>query len=609
MSTDVAESLGGPKKAGSGEEAVVTVLSTSAVEVGPEDGASALDVDSRSVRRPRRSRRKHAAHSVLQGLRRHYGTFTTITGYLALGVGIFAGLWLALGADVMLPFGVGWSVFLIWACAHVGGYVATQLNMPALLGMLVAGAALQNAGAIRLPHQWSAKIRSGGLAVILLRAGLKIDEKAFQRAGFLVARLGALPVLCEAMVDSAVFIGVYGMPPALGFTGGFILSALSPTVLVTGMLELQRRGYGHAKAIPSIEMAATGIDSVLAITGFAVASGIAIPSGTGIIEKLHGPLIVVLGVAVALIGGLLCSWTKLWNNTPKRAAVVLVSGLVMMYAGVKWDYLGAAALGCIGQAIFAAYLWRIGQPKLLSMGPVPEHGATADAQLAMLWMILVMPLLFGSIGAEIDFKLIDRSLWPKALLLIFVGGFMTRVPAAALALSHGGGFTLAERIFMAASWVPKATIQGALGGLPLDLVNAHMAGSPDLARYQRWASDILNTGVLAIVICAPLGLLIIGLAGPRVLEKGRAEGTSSSSSSSGSDSDCDAARDEEAAVTAVRRPLRRSQRWRRRLPAAWGAVLGGKAKRKESLNAAKRVRSAVAAGEVDAEMLEVASAT
>ena len=55
-----------------------------------------------------------------------------------------------------------------------------------------------------------------------------------------LGRLGALPVLCEAMVDSAVFIGVYGMPPALGFTGGFILSALSPTVLVTGALPRTR---------------------------------------------------------------------------------------------------------------------------------------------------------------------------------------------------------------------------------------------------------------------------------------------------------------------------------------------------------------------------------
>ena len=63
-----------------------------------------------------------------------------------------------------------------------------QLNMPALLGMLVTGAALQNANAIQLPHDWSAKIRSGGLAVILLRAGLKIDDQAFKRAGFLVAR-------------------------------------------------------------------------------------------------------------------------------------------------------------------------------------------------------------------------------------------------------------------------------------------------------------------------------------------------------------------------------------------------------------------------------------
>ena len=58
--------------------------------------------------------------------------------------------------------------------------------------------------------------------------------------------------------------------------------------------------------------------------------------------------------------------------------------------------------------------------------------------------------------------------------------------------------------------VRQATIQGALGGLPLDLVNAHMAGRPEFAKYRGWASDILNTGVLAIVICAPLGLLIIG---------------------------------------------------------------------------------------------------
>ena len=58
--------------------------------------------------------------------------------------------------------------------------------------------------------------------------------------------------------------------------------------------------------------------------------------------------------------------------------------------------------------------------------------------------------------------------------------------------------------------VRQATIQGALGGLPLDLVNAHMAGAENFSQYQGWASDILNTGVLAIVICAPLGLLIIG---------------------------------------------------------------------------------------------------
>ena len=119
-------------------------------------------------------------------------------------------------------------------------------------------------------------IRTGGLATILLRAGLKIDRQAFKQTGWRVFRLACVPLVMEvctllhvwcgyeyvqerqfiavcgpssqAIVDAVMFLTVYGMPALLAFTGGFITAAISPTVLVTGMLELQRQGYGEAKS-------------------------------------------------------------------------------------------------------------------------------------------------------------------------------------------------------------------------------------------------------------------------------------------------------------------------------------------------------------------------
>ncbi|KAK9818378.1 hypothetical protein WJX72_011662 [[Myrmecia] bisecta] len=500
------------------------------------------------ARRPPTRQAKVVQHSIMANLRRHYATALNVASYLGLGGAIYAALYLALGS-AMLPWHQGWSVFLLWACAHVAGFVAIKCNLPPLLGMLIIGIVLRNlpTDPMRgLPEAWSTKIRTGGLAVILMRAGLKIDKDAFRTGGQIIARLALLPMLAEAVVDSLMFYGVLHMPIALAFTGGFILSAISPTVLVTGMLELQRRGYGEAKNIPSIEMAAASVDSICAIMGYAVASGVGIPSGNVTYSILSGPLQIVYGLIAGAVGAFVCSWTRLWDNTFKRAAVVLVTGLALMYLGLKFKYLGTGSVACLTLTILLSTFWTHGIPGVLCKGPRPWYAQDADNRLAVVWIILVQPLLFGAIGAEIDFRNISSSLVPKALLIIGVGT-LVRGPTAVAVLSRSG-LTLREQLFMGFSWIPKATIQGALGTAPLLLIQSNKQGDADYAQYQAWGEDILNVCVFAIILLAPIGLLVIALLGPRWLPQGapkkpqRHEAFSSSSSGyyTSSDSESDA---------------------------------------------------------------------
>eukprot|EP00891_Asterochloris_glomerata_P004958 jgi/Astpho2/4958/e_gw1.00070.58.1_t len=421
----------------------------------------------------------------------------------------------------MLPPNKGWAVFLLWICAHAGGYIAARVNLPPLLGMLVAGIILQNIPqdpVKNLPSSWGTKIRTGGLAVILLRAGLKIDKVAFNRAPLVVLRLALVPMLCEAVVDSWLYYWLFKMPIALSFTAGFIQSAISPTVLVTGMLELQRQGLGQDKVIPSIGMAAAGLDSIGAIVGFAVASGVGIASGNLVYSILSGPLQVLYGLIVGAGCAFICSWTRLWNNVFKRTAALLVSALATMWLGLKFEYLGGSSVGCLSLGILVSFAWERGFPPYLCKGEAAGCCDDCDAKLAVVWIILVQPLLFGAIGIEINFHQIQGYVIPRTLVILAIGVLCTRFPAALLVL-FGAGFNKKEQLFMASSWVPKATIQGALGSVPLLLIQSRLSGKADYAQYETWGSEILHATAFSILITAPVGLLVIGLLGKTCLKQ------------------------------------------------------------------------------------------
>lgn len=149
------------------------------------------------------------------------------------------------------------------------------------------------------------------------------------------------------------------------------------------------------------------------------------------------------------------------------------------------------------------------------------HHTTIDF-LNTMWNFMAEPLLFAVIGTALDFRKINPSILPRSVFLVLLCVFCVRVPMAVLA-TCGGGFSLRERLFIGLSWMPKATVQAALGSVPLDMVRAYLQenddGSDAYKQQIIWGENVVTTAILSILITAPAGLIVIAKLGPRMLTK------------------------------------------------------------------------------------------
>jgi len=426
--------------------------------------------------------------------------------------------------DVMRPGETGFAAMLLWASAHGGAWLMDRVGLPPLMGMLFAGILLKNVGLVDgFDPEWSKAVRSGGLAIILLRSGLELDWRAVKSVGWIAARLTACPGVSEALAAGLLAVPVLGVPVFMGLSLGFILAAVSPAVVVSGMFDLQKRGYGVDKGIPSLVVAAASLDDVLAITGFSLFSGLAVPDPGSALWKdiVHGPLAVALGLGTGLGMGLVASLTALWSTRLRRSLVLLAMGLGQMYALSRAHYAAGGAMGALFGGLVAMLLWQAGWPRRFSKGPRPAYPHEAEHDLALLWKTAAQPLLFSAIGAEVDFSVVSADVLGKAIGVIVLG-VAVRLGVAYAVLFGGpeGGLARKERAFVALSWIPKATVQAALASTPLDMVtNTLSPADPDYARYVQYARDVLTTAVFSIILTAPVGLVIMNSLGPRWLAK------------------------------------------------------------------------------------------
>jgi NhaP-type Na+/H+ or K+/H+ antiporter len=403
------------------------------------------------------------------------------------------------------------AVLLLFAAATGGGWVASRCHMPPLVGMLAAGFLLRNLpGELlqALPDRWSVALRLLALTVLLLRAGLGLDLEALRRLQGVLLRLAFLPNLAEAMTVAVVSYVVLGLPPFWSLLLGFVISAVSLAVVVPGLLDLQLLRYGTAKGIPTLVLAAASFDNVLSITGFGICLSLVFGGQSDIslaVSLLRAPLEIALGLGAGMAVGLACAGLRqapVWL----RFTLLLALGLGVIGAGWVSGMTGGGSLAAMTMGAVATRGWQ----------HVPDPVAVA---MGRLWTFS-QPLLFGLIGAAVVIAQIELA-YIKGGLMILAVGLLARLAVSYVAVC-GAGFNLRERLFIALAWLPKATVQAAVGALALDLARRHQAG----AQAEIYGVQVLTLAVLAIMVTSPIGALAIAWSGPRWLQREKETTTS-----------------------------------------------------------------------------------
>ena len=448
---------------------------------------------------------------------------------IALAFVIYGVLFFGLG-KAFLPGHPAWSTLLLWASAVVGAYIAHLLFLPRVIGMLVAGLLLQNipwSAIDSFPEKWGIQMRAAALATIFLRCGLELSLPSMKRYKFPAMRLAVIPGVLEAVFDAGLGVAFFGMSYLLGLTMGFILKAVGPGLIVPEMFKLQRQGLGTDQGIPSVILIAASFDDILAITGYAIFSTIAITPDSSASESENaawsiasGPVQVFIGVFAGILGGVIIAITKVWNTQLKRFLILYFSGLFIMFFLEYWELLSGGALGALFTSLIGSNLWEKGLPKWGSLGPSLVFSPDCERWMSLIWRWIMEPILFATVGAILDFNDLDSGTIPKAIAIV-CSGLAVRMVLTYLAMA-GMRYNVKEKIFFSVAWTPKATVQAALSAAPLTLIQKYKSGSPDYDEWIAWGNDILTTGLFAIIICGTCGSAAVHFLSPLLLKKSAA---------------------------------------------------------------------------------------
>eukprot|EP00079_Xenopus_tropicalis_P033906 XP_017947677.1 PREDICTED: mitochondrial sodium/hydrogen exchanger 9B2 isoform X1 [Xenopus tropicalis] len=438
------------------------------------------------------------------------GCFSLAITNVTMVILIWAVVWSITGPEC-LPGGNLFGILALLFSAALGGKLISLIKIPSLpplpplLGMLLAGFLIRNIPVItdqvQIHHKWSAALRNIALAIILVRAGLGLDPKALRKLKAVCLRLSFGPCVVESCTAAVVSHFIMGLPLTWGFMLGFVLGAVSPAVVVPSMLILQKEGFGVDKGIPTLLMAAGSFDDVLAITGFNTCLGMAFSSGSTLNTIVRGVLEVVVGIAAGLLFGFFLHYfpSKDQENLKgKRSYLILALSVFAVFGSLYFGFPGSGGLCTLVMAFLAGIGWSTDK-------------TVVEDIIAVSWDIF-QPLLFGLIGAEISVV----SLKPETVGLCtatLIIALIIRICISFLMVCFSG-FSLKEKIFISLAWMPKATVQAAIGSVALDT-----ARTLENKQFEDYGMDVLTVAFLGILVTAPIGALVIGLTGPKMLEK------------------------------------------------------------------------------------------
>ena len=374
------------------------------------------------------------------------------------------------------------------------GTLAAKLRLPSLVGMLLAGILLGPCVLNLLSPSLldiSADLRQLALVIILTRAGLSLDVDDLRRAGRPAILMCFLPATFEVLgmvILAPRLLGVSTLDAAIM---GAVVGAVSPAVIVPRMLKLMEEGYGTAKGIPQMVLAGASVDDVFVIVLFTSFTGMA-QGGSFSPAALAGvPVSIVPGAAFGLlIGFVLARFFERFHMRDSVKVVVLLALAFLLVALEDVIPVPFSGLLAVLGAGLGLRRWRLVVAQRLT------------AKFGKLWVAAEI-ILFVLVGAEVDLHYAAAA--GLAAVATVLGVLCFRALGVLLCVA-GSKLTRSERFFAVLAYLPKATVQAAIGGVPL-------------AMGLGCGQIVLTVAVIAILVTAPLGAFAIDFSYKKLLTK------------------------------------------------------------------------------------------
>ncbi len=370
-----------------------------------------------------------------------------------------------------------------------------KFKMPGLLGMLILGIIIGPYGFNLLQQDMinaAADLRKIALIIILLRAGLGINKEDLKRNGSTALKLSCVPGLIEGFFITFAAIKLLDFSFIEGGILGFIIAAVSPAVVVPSMLKLIENNIGTKKGIPTLILAGASIDDVFAITIFSAFLGLYSGAHVNIgIHLLNIPVSIILGIIFGtIIGFILVKIFKKYHIQDTKK-VLIILGFAILLAELE---------NLLKMKIQIASLLGVMSIGFVIMEKIPIVGKRLAIKFNKIWVFAEI-LLFVLVGAQVNINVaLDAG---KIGIVIILVGLLVRSIGVMISLL-GTDLNWKERLFCTISYIPKATVQAAMGAVPLSLG----VESGDV---------ILAIAVLSILITAPLGAIGINYSAEKLL--------------------------------------------------------------------------------------------
>lgn len=388
------------------------------------------------------------------------------------------------------------SIAIILLFGLLMGWLFSKLNLPRLLGMIIVGIIIS-------PHclnivddsilAISGHLRQTALVIILTRAGLSLNLSDLKKAGLPAVLMCFVPATVEIIaiiILAPSFLEVSILDAAII---GSVIAAVSPAVVVPRMIKLMEEGYGKDKYIPQIILAGASVDDVFVIVIFTALTTLASTGEISVASFLQIPISILLGIALGCLVGMVLVWffKKFHMRDSVKVLIILSVSFLLLELQSRLENIVSISglLAIVSMGIFINQKYSVLAKRL-------------SGKYNKMWLGAEI-FLFVLVGIAVDFNYALSAGF--AVIILVVLAILFRMVGVTLSLAKTN-LNKKERLFCALAYTPKATVQAAIGTIPLAM------GLP-------CGKIVLTVAVLSILITAPFGAICIDNSYKRLLSK------------------------------------------------------------------------------------------